>query len=169
MSLKSPTHQALLRLLCLALLVLHCPAFATAKRTQSTSAVPAAHAMPTGSDDGLAEARLVEGYQLMASGRGREALEKVGKVVQEYPTFQLAQLVYGDLLATRMRPVLALGDMPPALAATGGNLLVDLREEFKKRVKAHSDRPQTGTIPGNIQKHPARHCGGRITLTALPF
>ncbi len=114
------------------------------------AAVPATHTAPTASDNGLAEARLVEGYQLMVNGHSREALEKIGQVVQDYPNFQLAQLVYGDLLTARMRPLQELGDMPPTLAASAGTALGDLREEFQKRMKARRERPLAGTIPSQF-------------------
>ena len=51
----------------------------------------------------LAEARLIEIYQLVAKMQSREALVKAEHLVRDYPSFQLAQLVYGDLLAAQIR------------------------------------------------------------------
>ena len=51
--------------------------------------------------DGYSEQRLLEVFALMARGQSKEALERVEKLVQDHPNFQLAQLVYGDLLAAR--------------------------------------------------------------------
>ena len=66
------------------------------------------------------------------------------------PNFQLAQLVYGDLLAARVRPVNAVGDMPDAMARSAGNTLNELREEAQRRIKAHKERPPAGTIPSQF-------------------
>ena len=55
--------------------------------------------------DGAAEARLIEIYRLIARGSSRLAIEAAEKLVKDHPTFQLAQLVYGDLLTTRVKPV----------------------------------------------------------------
>jgi len=59
----------------------------------------------------------------------------------------LAQLVYGDSLVARTRPVSTLGDVPAAMAKDGSNTLKELREESLKRVKALKERPVPGTIP----------------------
>lgn len=64
--------------------------------------------------DGEAEARLIEIYKLAGQAKGREALAKAERLVQDHPNFQLAQLVYGDLLTARSRPLRALGDVPTA-------------------------------------------------------
>jgi murein L,D-transpeptidase YafK len=101
-------------------------------------------------DDGVAEANLLEVYALMAKGQSRLALEKVSKVVQEYPNFQLAQLVYGDLLAARIRPVNTLGDVPANMAKTGAGVLGELRDESQKRVSAAKDRPRAGMVPSQF-------------------
>ncbi|MES2910327.1 MAG: hypothetical protein V4718_03000, partial [Pseudomonadota bacterium] len=49
--------------------------------------------------DGEAEARLIDIYKLIGQAKTREALGKAEVLVRDAPTFQLAQLVYGDLLA----------------------------------------------------------------------
>ena len=99
---------------------------------------------------GLAEPRLMEVYRLMASGRGREALEQAGSLVRDYPNFQLAQLVYGDLLAARVRPVKALGDVPADLGNAGAGTLDELRAESHQRVMALNAPPRLGTIPSQF-------------------
>jgi len=78
---------------------------------------------------GRAEARLMQVYRQIAGGHSREALDMAAKVVRDYPNFQLAQLVYGDLLAARVRPVRALGDVPPEMAIAGAAALLELRAE----------------------------------------
>jgi murein L,D-transpeptidase YafK len=99
---------------------------------------------------GLAEARLMQVYRQIASGRSREVLDLAAKVVHDYPNFQLAQLVYGDLLSARMRPVRALGDVPPEMALAGADALLELREESQRLVKSLSEMPAPGTIPSQF-------------------
>lgn len=110
--------------------------------------VPAVPSAPPG--DSLAESRLLEVYRLMAVGRSREALEMAGKVVNDHPNFQLGQLVYGDLLAARIRPVKALGDVPPEMASLGASALDELRAESRQRVQAQNTPPRPGTIPSQF-------------------
>jgi murein L,D-transpeptidase YafK len=134
--------------LALALLVApHIHGNAKVKTSLKRDSNPAAKVV---SEDGVAEARLLEVYRQMANGRSREALDLAGKLVQDYPTFQLAQLVYGDLLAARIRPVRSLGDVPPDLAVAGASVLGELREESIKRVNALNDVPRAGTIPSQF-------------------
>ncbi|WP_296508348.1 L,D-transpeptidase family protein [Rhodoferax sp.] len=99
---------------------------------------------------GVAEARLIEIYTLIGRGDGRAAFEKAEQLVSDLPNFQLAQLVYGDLLVARTRPVSTLGDVPPAMAKEASAPLKDLREESLRRVKALRERPQKGTIPSQF-------------------
>jgi L,D-transpeptidase YnhG len=99
---------------------------------------------------GLAEARLIEIYQLLAKTQSREALAKAERLVQDYPNFQLAQLVYGDLLAARTRPVQALGDVPVSMLKTAAPALIELRDESQMRLKALRERPPAGAIPSQF-------------------
>lgn len=102
------------------------------------------------STDGVAEARLIEIYQLIGQAQNREALAKAGKLVEELPNFQLAQLVYGDLLAARTRVLKNFGDVPDANARLAGGTLNELREESLRRLRALRERPATGTIPSQF-------------------
>lgn len=100
---------------------------------------------------GLAEARLIEVYQLVAKAQGSEALVKAESLVQEYPHFQLAQLVYGDLLAARARPIRTLGDVPESmLKAAAASVLGELRDESQMRLKALRERPPPGAVPSQF-------------------
>ena len=99
---------------------------------------------------GAAEARLIEVYRLAAQAQNREALTKAESLVRDYPTFHLAQLVYGDLLAARTRPVQTLGDVPPGVAQAAAPALSDLRDESQLRLKALRERPPAGTIPSQF-------------------
>jgi murein L,D-transpeptidase YafK len=100
--------------------------------------------------DGEAEARLIEIYKLAGQAKGREALAKAGRLVHDHPNFQLAQLVYGDLLAAQSRPLRALGDVSDAEAKAGASSLAELRQESLMRLKALRERPAPGTIPSQF-------------------
>jgi len=100
--------------------------------------------------DGVAEARLIEVYKLIGSAQNREALAKADALVTDFPHFQLAQLVHGDLLAARTRPLKTFGDVPESMARTAGTTLAELREESLRRVRALRERPEPGTIPSQF-------------------
>lgn len=99
---------------------------------------------------GVAEARLIEIYRLIGSANNREALDKAEALARDFPNFQLAQLVRGDLFTSLTRPITTLGDVPEPLARTAGPTLADLREESLRRVRALKERPPAGTIPSQF-------------------
>jgi len=98
----------------------------------------------------LTEARLIEVYQLVSQARNREALSKAESLVHDYPNFQLAQLVYGDLLASQFRPLLKLGDVPAPIPQAAAPVLGELRDESLLRLKALRERPPAGAIPSQF-------------------
>ena len=100
--------------------------------------------------DGEAEARLIEIYRLIGQAQVRQALKHAEALVRDHPNFQLAQLVYGDLLTAQQRPVKALGDVPDHAMGTGGQMLSDLREESLLRMRALRERPPQGAIPAQF-------------------
>ena len=104
------------------------------------------------SDGSSSEARLLEVYKLMAQGDPRRALDLAEKLVSDVPNFQLAQLVYGDLLAARTRTLKSMGDVPPASANAGAMALAELKEESQRRVLALKERPPEGTVPSQFLK-----------------
>ncbi|MDD2711625.1 MAG: L,D-transpeptidase family protein [Simplicispira sp.] len=97
-----------------------------------------------------AEASLLSVYRLIGQGRNRQALALAQALVHDHPNFQLAQLVYGDLLNSQVRPVRTLGDVHPDAARTGAEALADLREESHLRLKALRERPPPGTLPSQF-------------------
>lgn len=105
----------------------------------------------------LAEARLLAVYELMAKGQSHEALTQAGQLVKDHPHFQLAQLVYGDLLAARTRPVRVVGDVPEPLLKAGAPALSELRDESQLRLKALRERPPAGAIPSQFLALSARN------------
>lgn len=106
--------------------------------------------VPPVTRDGQAEARLIEIYSLIGKADMREALARAQKLVNEHPTFQLAQLVYGDLLSAQTRQVRMFGDVPDTTAKAAGPMLAELREESQMRMKALRERPPPGTIPSQF-------------------
>lgn len=123
------------------------PADAAASRYRTDTPRPSARPV---NKDGEAEARLIEIYKLAGQAKGREALAKAGRLVHDHPNFQLAQLVYGDLLAAQSRPLRVLGDVSDAEARAGASSLAELRQESLMRLKALRERPAPGTIPSQF-------------------
>ena len=111
---------------------------------------PVTQARPTPSTDGVAEARLLAVYRQIANANHRDALRRAEKLVSDYPHFQLAQLVYGDLLSTQTRPLQAVGDVPSDLARAGAENLNALRAEAQLRIAAIKERPPVDAIPSQF-------------------
>ena len=116
------------------------------KRADTQPAAQAAEPV----QDGQAEAKLIDIYRMIGQARTRDALALAEKLVQSHPNFQLAQLVYGDLLASQIRPVRLLGDVPDATARAGAATLAELREESQMRLKALRERPPAGAVPSQF-------------------
>lgn len=100
--------------------------------------------------DGIAEARLIEIYRLIGSADTRKALGKAEALVKAYPNFQLAQLVYGDLLSALSRPIRQVGDVPSELERAAQNNLQALRAESQLRIAALQERPPVDWIPAQF-------------------
>ena len=100
--------------------------------------------------DSQAEARLIDIYKLIGQAKTREALPLAERLVREHPNFQLAQLVYGDLLTAQLRPVRAMGDVPDTTAKAGAVQLAELRKESQLRLQALRERPAAGLIPSQL-------------------
>lgn len=114
-------------------------------------AAPARPGVQREARDGEAEARLIDIYKLIGQANPREALRKAEGLVKDHPNFQLAQLVYGDLLAGFARPLRTLGDVPPDTASrAAAPLLAELRQESLLRLRALRERPAPGTVPSQF-------------------
>lgn len=96
---------------------------------------------------GQAEARLIRVYQLIRAGNYQRALHQAERLARDYPNFHLAQLVLGDLLTLRARPVQRLGDVPGTQADAAAAQLEALREEARRRMRALTERPPEGYVP----------------------
>lgn len=127
------------------LLLTHGPGWGAPKK--KTRPPPAVERAVFGGD---AEARLIEVYRLIGQARGRHALAKAEALVEDHPNFQLAQLVYGDLLSAQTRPVRAIGDVSEAAAKSNSLLLAALRDESQLRMRALRERPPADTIPSQF-------------------
>lgn len=99
---------------------------------------------------GLPEARLVQVYKLIALGDTRQALVGAQALVRDFPTFQLAQLVYGDLLLAQTRTLRRVGDVPDELASSSAETLRDLREEAELRLAGFKHRPPVDSVPAQF-------------------
>jgi L,D-transpeptidase YnhG len=99
--------------------------------------------------DGRAEARLIEIYRMVGKANSHLVLEKARVLVQDYPNFQLGQLIYGDLLMAHVRPPRVLGDVPADLANDSPRLR-ELRDESRLRLLALQERPPAGAVPAQF-------------------
>lgn len=97
-----------------------------------------------------AEARLIAVYELFGRGQPRPALAKARDLVRDYPNFQLAQLVYADLLATQVPPAHAFSDASGIARLRSDPAMAELREESQRRLQALRDRPPAGTVPSQF-------------------
>lgn len=96
------------------------------------------------------EARLIEVYRLISQGQSRPALILAERLVKDQPHFQLAQLVYADLLLARSSAWRKLSQPPPSAAAAAAETLADLREESTLRIQALRERPPPGHLPSQF-------------------
>ncbi|RTQ33812.1 hypothetical protein EJP69_15705 [Variovorax gossypii] len=97
-----------------------------------------------------AEARLIAVYELFGRGQTRPALAKARDLVRDYPNFQLAQLVYGDLLAAQVPPSNSLPDTASIAKMRGNPAMAELHEESKRRLQALRERPPANTVPSQF-------------------
>lgn len=118
------------------------------KKALAPPVVPTPAALPRQSAN--AEARLLEVYRLVGDGHAQTALNKAESLVKDVPHFQLAQLVYGDLLLARTSALPAMGNAPASLAGKAQQRLDQLRLEAGRRLAALRDRPPVGALPAQF-------------------
>lgn len=94
-----------------------------------------------------AEARLIEIYRLIGSAQSHDALAHAESLVNDSPNFQLAQLVYGDLLLSQGASLDGFGSGSASLGPTASAPLSQLQHEAVKRLQALRASPPTGTVP----------------------
>ncbi|WP_373425433.1 L,D-transpeptidase family protein [Variovorax boronicumulans] len=125
---------------------------ALAETRTASAAKPARKAAPAGSiqEASSAEARLISVYEMFGRGQARPALAKARDLVRDYPNFQLAQLVYGDLLAAQLPPTNSLPDTAGIAKMRGNPAMSELHEESRRRLQALRERPPVGTVPSQF-------------------
>ena len=125
---------------------------ALAETRTASAAKPARKSAPAGSiqEASSAEARLISVYEMFGRGQARPALAKARDLVRDYPNFQLAQLVYGDLLAAQLPPTNSLPDTAGIAKMRGNPAMAELHEESRRRLQALRERPPAGTVPSQF-------------------
>ncbi len=101
------------------------------------------------------EARLIDIYRLIGAGQARLALGRAERLTRDVPNFQLAQLVYGDLLLARQAPLPTLGAAPQDLATSSPDQLSQLRREAGLRLAALTEKPPAQRLPRQFLDLPA--------------
>jgi murein L,D-transpeptidase YafK len=125
---------------------------AAAAETRTAAAKPARRSGAPGTlqEASNAEARLIAVYEMFGRGQARPALAKARDLVRDYPNFQLAQLVYGDLLAAQVPPSNSLPDTAGIAKMRGNPAMAELHEESRRRLQALRERPPAGTVPSQF-------------------
>ena len=119
-------------------------------KSRKAKAQPTLETIARENRDSQAEARLIDIYKLIGQAKTREALPLAERLVREHPNFQLAQLVYGDLLTAQLGPVRAMGNVPDTTAKAAALPLAELRKESQLRLQALRDKPAAGLIPSQL-------------------
>lgn len=88
------------------------------------------------------ETLLVESMLSVSSSRLDTALTEVDSLLKINPKFKLAQLIRGDLLLARARPLNNLGNAPEAEAR-----MEDFRDEARVRLQRFNEQPPTALAP----------------------
>jgi murein L,D-transpeptidase YafK len=116
----------------------------------SRASLPPEDASATSQAGLAAESRLIDIYRLIGRGQVRDALQQAESLVRDVPHFQLAQLVYGDLLLAQTRALPAMGQAPGDIASKAPQRLDQLRQEAQRRLSALQERPPAGTLPSQF-------------------
>ncbi len=89
------------------------------------------------------EALLLRALHEIEQQRLDSALRDIEVLVQQQPTFRLAQLIYGDLLLAQTRPLSRFGELTDEPAPR----IADLRREARARWQHAVSRPPLHAIP----------------------
>ena len=90
------------------------------------------------------ESLLVATLHLIQQNRLDEALNSINKVLDINPKFRLAQLIKGDLLLARTKPLTGMGT---AASGASSESLADLRQEAMVRLQHYQTPPPTHLVP----------------------
>ena len=95
------------------------------------------------------EEMLVKALIEVGENRVSSALEKIESLLSTSPNFRLAQLVKGDLLLARSRPINTVGAGVPSANST-----TELRAEARARVARYAFQPSTDLVPKYVLELP---------------
>lgn len=150
-------HRGKLTALCASLVLLPLaepPATAMGHRPQSATARP-------GKDISDPEALLVQTLLDIQSNRLEAALKNIDALLVIKPNFRLANLIKGDLLMARSRPLQAIGSPTGAAAST----LADFRDEARVRLQHYLDPAPLDLIPEYLLQFDAEQKYGIVVDT----
>lgn len=102
-------------------------------------------ALPAKADIGEVDKLLADSLQEIRLNKLDNALVSINRLLDRYPNFRLAQLIKGDLLLARAKPLSTIGN-----AAGSSDQQADLREEAKARIQAISDPISPTLIPEEL-------------------
>jgi len=127
------------------------------------AAVFAAHATPTAAiktpaprqplvvSDSGPEAQLAKIFNEIEANRLNSALELTEALLRQHPNYRLANLIKGDLLLARTKPIHAFG----ALSGAPSEKVADLKAEAIVRLKGYRKKPEANFIPRYLLQMPA--------------
>ena len=89
------------------------------------------------------------------------ALRRMETLIETHPEFRLAQLIYGDLLLSKSRPITSVGNYPDAPP----DKILGLREEARQRFKHHRYFPSSAALPEYLVRLPEE--SGRVVVVDI--
>lgn len=89
------------------------------------------------------EEMLARIFQTIESNRLNDALDLTEALLHQHPNYRLANLIKGDLLLARARPIAGFGAASDAPAER----VADLRAEAIARLKGYREKPPTDYVP----------------------
>ncbi len=102
-------------------------------------------ALPAQADVGEADRLFSNAMLEISQNKLDHALSSVNSLLERHPNFRLAQLIKGDLLLARARPISTLGNAPGAREQQA-----ELREEAKARIQAINAPVNPDLIPQEL-------------------
>ena len=104
-------------------------------------------ALPAQADVGEADRLFSNAMLEISQNKLDHALSSVNSLLERHPNFRLAQLIKGDLLLARARPISTLGNAPGAREQQA-----ELREEAKARIQAINAPVNPDLIPQELMQ-----------------
>jgi L,D-peptidoglycan transpeptidase YkuD (ErfK/YbiS/YcfS/YnhG family) len=96
------------------------------------------------------DAELERIYKLIADAKLDKAIDRVNRLIDQYPNFRVAYLIRGDLYTLRAgRSIVSVGDVRDAPLSKMATLS-DLREEAIVRLRAYRIRPSANQVPREL-------------------